>query len=49
MHKKRKLILYILWIDNKIDINYNIKVDFNIAPEKPPLERAKELVFREID
>ena len=31
------------------DINYNIKVDFNIAPEKSPLERAKELVFREID
>ena len=30
------------------DINYNIKVDFNIAPEKSPLERAKELVFREI-
>ena len=31
------------------DINYNIKVDFNIAPEKSPLDRAKELVFREID
>lgn len=31
------------------DINYNIKVDFNIAPEKSPLERAKELVFRKID
>lgn len=31
------------------DVNYNIKVDFNIAPEKSPLERAKELVFREID
>lgn len=31
------------------DINYNIKVDFNIAPEKSPLEKAKELVFREID
>lgn len=31
------------------DINYNIKVDFNIAPEKSPLERAKELVFREIE
>ena len=31
------------------DINYNIKVDFNIASEKSPLDRAKELVFREID
>ena len=31
------------------DINYNIKVDFNIAPEKSPLDRAKELVFRQID
>ena len=31
------------------DINYNIKVDFNIAPEKSPLDRAKELVLREID
>lgn len=31
------------------DINYNIKVDFNIASEKSPLERAKELVLREID
>lgn len=31
------------------DINYNIKVDFNIVPEKSPLERAKELVIREID
>ena len=31
------------------DINYNIKVDFNIALEKSPLDRAKELVFREID
>lgn len=31
------------------DINYNIKVDFNIAPEKSPLSRAKELVIREID
>lgn len=34
------------WIE---DINYNIKVDFNIAPEKSPLDRAKELVLREID
>ena len=31
------------------DINYNIKVDFNIAPEKSPLDRAKELVLRKID
>lgn len=31
------------------DINYNIKVDFNVAPEKSPLSRAKELVIREID
>ena len=31
------------------DINYNIKVDFNIAPEKSPIDRAKELVLREID
>ena len=30
------------------DINYNIKVDFNVAPEKSPLSRAKELVIREI-
>ena len=31
------------------DINYNIKVDFNIAPEKSPLDRAKELVLIKID
>ena len=31
------------------DINYNIKVDFNIAPEKSPLDRDKELVLRKID
>ena len=31
------------------DINYNIKIDFNIAPEKSPLDRAKELVLRKID
>lgn len=31
------------------DINYNIKVDFNIAPEKSPLDIAKELVLRKID
>lgn len=37
-------------INNQIeDINYNIKVDFNIAPEKSPLDRAKELVLRKID
>lgn len=31
------------------DINYNIKVDFNMAPEKSPLDRAKELLLRKID
>lgn len=31
------------------DINYNIKVDFNMAPEKSPLEKAKEEVFRAIE
>lgn len=31
------------------DINYNIKVDFNMAPEKSPLDRAKQLVLRKID
>ena len=31
------------------DINYNVKVDFNIAPEKSPLEKAKEEVTRAIE
>lgn len=31
------------------DINYNIKVDFNIAPEKTPLEKAKEDAIRLIE
>lgn len=31
------------------DINYNIKVDFNMAPEKSPLEKAKEEVTRAIE
>lgn len=31
------------------DINYNVKVDFNMAPEKSPLEKAKEEVTRDIE
>lgn len=31
------------------DINYNIKVDFNIAPEKTPLGKAKEDMIRLIE
>lgn len=31
------------------DINYNIKVDFDMASEKSPLEKAKEDVIRAID
>lgn len=31
------------------DINYNVKVDFNMAPEKSPLEKAKEEVTRAIE
>ncbi len=31
------------------DINYNVKVDFNMAPEKSPLEKAKEEVLRAIE
>lgn len=31
------------------DINYNIKSDFGVVSEKSPLERAKELLLREID
>lgn len=31
------------------DINYNVKVDFNMAPEKSPLEKAKEEVIRAIE
>lgn len=31
------------------DINYNIKVDFGLAPEKSPLDMAKELILRKID
>lgn len=31
------------------DINYNIKVDFNMASEKSPLEKAKEEIIRDIE
>ena len=31
------------------DINYNVKVDFNMSPEKSPLEKAKEEVTRAIE
>ncbi len=31
------------------DIEYNIKVDFNIAPEKTSLEKAKEEMLRKIE